>query len=141
MFKRIKYISRFAKPLTNEEVDEIARVSEENNLKHDLTGALMVSGGIFFQILEGPKEAVEDLWGKLLKDPRHKEILLLRSEEGLQSRLFPGWRMKKVNLDRTADARTEPVKAILQTVLRQSIMIDELTGVLERAAWNEMVGD
>jgi hypothetical protein len=139
MFKRIKYISRFAKPLTNEDVDEIARVSEENNAKSDLTGALMVSGGIFFQVVEGPKEAVDDLWSRLLKDPRHKEILLLRSEEGQLARLFPEWRMKKVHLDRKADARTEPLKAILQTVLRQSLMIDELTGVLERAAWSEMV--
>ena len=141
MVKRIKYISRFAKPLTNEDVDEIARVSEENNRKQDLTGALMVSGGVFFQVVEGPKEAVDDLWGRLQKDPRHKEILLLRAEEGDLPRIFPEWRMKKVHLDRKADVRTEPLKAILQAVLRQSLMIDELTGVLERAAWHEMVDD
>ena len=139
MFKRIKYISRFAKPLTNEDVDEIARVAVEKNEASDVTGALMVTGGIFFQVIEGPREAIDDLWSRLQKDPRHKEILLLRSEEGELARLFPEWRMKKVHLDRKADARLEPVKAILQTVLRQSIMIDELTGVLERAAWSEMV--
>jgi|WetSurMetagenome_2_1015567.scaffolds.fasta_scaffold01146_14 adenylate cyclase len=139
MFKRIKYISRFAKPLTPQEIDEIARVSKENNEKKDLTGALMASGGLFFQVVEGPKEAVDELWTALLKDPRHKDILLLRTEEGDLPRLFPEWRMKKVDLDRTTGARIEPIKAILQTVLRQTQVIYDLTGVLERAAWAEMV--
>jgi adenylate cyclase len=139
MFKRIKYISRFAKPLTPEEIDEIARVSAENNAKKDLTGALMASGGLFFQVVEGPKEAVDELWDALMRDPRHKDILLLRVEEGELPRLFPEWRMKKVDLDRATGARVEPIKAILQTVLRQTQMIYDLTGVLERVAWAEMV--
>ncbi len=54
-------------------------------------------------------------------------------------RLFPEWRMKKIDLDRNSDIRNEPLKAMLQTVLRQSLMIYELTAVLERAAWAEMV--
>ncbi|NMB99023.1 MAG: hypothetical protein GYA35_01960, partial [Thermoanaerobaculaceae bacterium] len=45
---------------------------------------------------------------------------------------------KKLNLDRSSDIKLEPLKAILQTVLRQSIMIQELTSVLERSAWAEM---
>jgi hypothetical protein len=139
MMKRIKYISRFAQPLTPEQVDEIARVSEENNQKNDLTGALMAAGGVFFQVVEGPAPAVDHLWEVLQKDGRHRDLLLLRVEEGEIPRLFPEWRMKKVDLDRTSDARLEPVKAILQTVLRQGLMLQELTGVLERVAWSEMV--
>jgi len=139
MFKRIKYISRFAKPLTKEDIDEIVRISEENNVRNDLTGALMASGGIFFQVVEGPKEAVDSLWNALQADARHKDLLLLRAEEGELPRLFPEWRMKKVDLDRSSGERVEPIKAILQTVLRQSQMIYELTGVLERVAWSEMV--
>lgn len=140
MIKRIKYISRFAQPLTPEQVDEIARVSAENNKEHDLTGALMAAGGIFFQVVEGPKEAVDKLWDVLQKDDRHRDLLLLRVEEGEIPRLFPEWRMKKVDLDSTSDARLEPVRAILQTVLRQGLMLQDLTGVLERVAWSEMVG-
>lgn len=140
MMKRIKYISRFAQPLTPEQVDQIARVSEENNRKHDLTGFLMAAGGVFFQVVEGPNESVDHLWDTLQKDPRHRDLLLLRVEEGEITRLFPEWSMKKVDLDRTSEARLEPVRAILQTVLRQGLMLQELTGVLERVAWSEMVG-
>jgi hypothetical protein len=139
MLKRIKYISRFAKTLDNSDIEEIARVSAENNKKKDLTGALMCAGGIFFQIVEGPKETVDELWETLQKDTRHKDMWLLKAEEGEIERIFPEWSMKKVDLDREADFRSEPLKAILQTVLRQSLMISELTAVLEHAAWFEMV--
>jgi adenylate cyclase len=139
MLKRLKYISRFAKPLSSADVDEIARVAAENNSGKDITGVLMASGGIFFQVIEGPAGAIDELWSSLIKDPRHSDILLLKSEEGDFQRLFPEWRMKKIDLDRNADIRNEPLKAILQTVLRQSIMIQELTSVLERASWAEMV--
>ena len=139
MLKRIKYISRFAKQLSTPEIDELAKIAGENNSKKDITGALMASGGIFFQVIEGPPAAIDSLWSSLLKDPRHKDILLLKSEEGEMERLFPEWRMKKIDLDRNSDIRNEPLKAMLQTVLRQSLMIYELTAVLERAAWAEMV--
>ncbi len=139
MLKRIKYISRFAQQLSSPEIDELAVAAAENNARKDITGALMASGGIFFQVIEGPPEVIDSLWSTLLKDPRHKDILLLKSEEGEMERLFPEWRMKKIDLDRNADIRNEPLKAMLQTVLRQSLMIYELTAVLERAAWAEMV--
>ena len=139
MLKRIKYISRFAKQLSSQEIDELAAAAAEKNAQNDITGALMASGGIFFQVIEGPPEAIDSLWNSLLKDPRHKDLLLLKSEEGEMERLFPEWRMKKIDLDRNADIRNEPLKAMLQTVLRQSLMIYELTAVLERAAWAEMV--
>ena len=139
MLKRIKYISRFAKTLTAADVAEIALVSAENNRAKGLTGTMMASGGIFFQVIEGPKDAVDALWEALKKDSRHKDLLLLRTEEGDMKRLFPEWHMKKVDLDMNSASRIAPLKAILQTVLRQSLMILELTDVLERAAWAEMV--
>ncbi len=52
MLKRIKYISRFAKQLSTPEIDELAKIAGENNSKKDITGALMASGGIFFQVIE-----------------------------------------------------------------------------------------
>ncbi|MFB3851104.1 MAG: BLUF domain-containing protein [Acidobacteriota bacterium] len=138
MIKRLKYISRFAQQLSSEQIDEIATISAENNRKMDITGALMASGGLFFQILEGPKENIDELWAKIQNDPRHKDVLLLKVEDNVEERIFPEWSMKKLNLDRSSDIKLEPLKAILQTVLRQSIMIQELTSVLERSAWAEM---
>lgn len=138
MIKRLKYISRFAQQLSSEQIDEIATISAENNRKMDITGALMASGGLFFQILEGPKENIDELWAKIQNDPRHKDVLLLKVEDNVEKRIFPEWSMKKLNLDKSSDIKLEPLKAILQTVLRQSIMIQELTSVLERSAWAEM---
>lgn len=134
MLKRIKYLSRFARPLGPSELEDIASVAEKKNQEHDLTGILMTSGGIFFQVFEGPQESVDRLWETLQIDPRHKDILLLQVEEGVEKRAFPDWRMKRLNLDDRSGGQVELLRAIMQTVLKQMQMIYDLTGVLERAA-------
>ena len=59
MLKRITYVSRFAKPFSESELEKLGESSARNNEELGVTGVLMTSGGIFFQILEGPEEAVD----------------------------------------------------------------------------------
>lgn len=137
--KRIKYVSRFAHPLTEAAVEAIVRQAVTNNRRDQITGILMASGGLFFQILEGPDAAVDTLYAKILSDPRHTEVLTLRVEQGEGiSRLFPGWQMRKFDLDASAGARAEPLKAILAAVHRQGAILEDLTSALERAAHLEL---
>lgn len=136
MLKRIKYISRFSHPMTAQDLKEVERVSEANNRERGLTGVLLASAGLFFQVVEGPKESVEALWAALQRDTRHRDLLLLLGAEEGESltREFPGWHMRAVDLDAKEDARLEPLRAILQVVLRQAQGIYDLTAVLERAS-------
>ncbi len=103
--KRIKYISRFAAPMTARDIERIAAQSAAKNRKLGITGLLMATGGVFFQVIEGPDDALDKLYSRILRDPRHRDVLTLRVEEGNLTRLFPGWEMKKVDLDTATDLR------------------------------------
>ena len=140
MFKRIKYISQFARPLSAQEIARLAEAAARKNAVLGVTGVLMTSGGIFFQIIEGPPEAVDRLWETIARDRRHTDVLLLSVEGGVKRRLYPDWGMKTMDLDAASEARMEPLKAILHAILNQRRVIDTLSSSLERALWHELSG-
>ena len=139
MLKRLKYVSRFAKPLGSAEIARLADQSAVRNQQLGITGVLMSAGGLFFQIIEGPKEHVEALYESIVRDSRHTDVLLLGSEENAADRLFPDWSMKKIDLDERADARLDPLKSILEALVAQHQLMGRLAQCLERAVWTEMV--
>jgi hypothetical protein len=137
--KRIKYVSQMAKTLSPEELEQLRLQCLRNNMDAGITGVLMASGGLFFQVVEGPKASVDTLWKKLLDDPRHADVLLLSSEENVRDRLFPDWAMEMVSLDESRADRLEPLHAILESVVQNRKTIGRLTSVLERSIWAELV--
>jgi hypothetical protein len=137
MLKRVKYISRFSRALTHAEVEEIGEKAARRNQDLGVTGVLMTGGGIFFQILEGPREAVDRLWRAIETDPRHEDVVLLAAQENIPSRIFPDWAMRRIDLDHEANAHMETLRsalAVAHALRRQS---DELFNMLERAVWSE----
>jgi len=137
MLKRIKYISRFASGLDATEVDTIGREATRKNEAVGITGILLTGGGFFFQILEGPAEAVDAVYEAITTDARHQDVLLLATQDGVRDRLFPDWAMKRVNLDDDATAHMETLRAILPVAFEQRRLLDELVGALERGVWHE----
>lgn len=136
--KRIRYVSRFAAPLSKNEINELTRVSSENNAKLDVSGILMVSGDLFFQLIEGPPEKIEQLYRKIVFDPRHTDVLLLQVEEDIEERLFPDWSMKQIQLDSDGVERLEPVRELLISIVEQKVRVAKLTHTLEKSIWREM---
>jgi hypothetical protein len=137
--RRIRYISEFAPSLTPEDVDEIARVSALNNARDGITGMLMASGQLFFQVIEGPDEAVDTLYRRILADRRHRNVMVLGDESGDLVRHCPDWSMKKVDLSLEAAVRSEPLKVILETSAAQFRILRELVSTLERAMWRQLI--
>ena len=74
---RLIYASRLKKKLDHAAVEKIADVSRRNNKKLGVTGALCSSPRGFLQILEGPPEAVNELYNRIVRDPRHADVTLL----------------------------------------------------------------
>lgn len=138
MIKRIKYISRFATDLTDDDIDDLVSQAARNNAELDITGVLMCSGSMFFQIIEGPPDHVDLVFRSILGDRRHTNVLLVNAEEGLEYRLFPGWPLEKLDLGLETDVRLEPLRLILETVIESRTHLERLTGSLERAIWNEV---
>ena len=62
------------------------------NAEHGITGCLLYHNSQFLQLLEGEKEAVEHLFHKIRKDPRHHDVVLIENEEA-EGRLFNKWSM------------------------------------------------
>lgn len=138
MIKRIKYVSRYAEGLSNADLDQIAAQSATNNAQLGMTGILLTGGGVFFQILEGPADVVEPVFQRILADPRNQDVLLLGVQEAAEERLFPGWAMKRVNLDDRGTSHAETLNGVLSAAYEQRRLLDALTGVLERAVWREL---
>ena len=137
MMKRIKYVSRFARPFSETELAQLADQSAAKNKDLDVTGILITSGGIFFQVLEGPAEAVDGIFGAIESDARHTDLLVLGVEEQVDTRIFPDWSMKTVNLDAASHLRLLPLKTLMQAVFEQQQIIDKMVWTIERTLKHE----
>lgn len=92
MLIRLTYASRAAGVLSPLDVKDIVRTSQRNNTKLGVTGALMLSNGIFLQCLEGDRLVVNALYHSILLDSRHTAPAVLNFAE-IHQRLFTGWAM------------------------------------------------
>lgn len=136
--KRITYVSRFAQPFSESELQELGEVSAKNNQSAGVTGVLMTSGGVFFQILEGPAEAVDRIYGSIAADSRHTDLVLLGLEENVTERRYPDWSMKTVNLDAASHVRLLPLKVMMETVYEQQLLIDKMLWAIDRTLKHEL---
>jgi hypothetical protein len=74
-------------------LDGILLQARRNNPKLDLTGALIVRGDLYLQLLEGPEAAVMATYARIARDNRHLAVKLL-VQETVPARLFPDWTMR-----------------------------------------------
>ena len=71
---------------------DLLEVAGRVNPALDITGMLLVSGTHFFQLLEGPAEAVYGLYDRIRQDPRHTRVMTV-SIESIATRSLPHWSM------------------------------------------------
>jgi hypothetical protein len=93
------YASRAVPAVDQEELVAILKKSKVNNPKAGVTGVLCFSEGIFMQVLEGGRAAVNQLYNRIAADPRHSDVVLLHYDE-IAERRFAGWSMGQVNMAR-----------------------------------------
>lgn len=97
MLVRLLYASHSARPVTAEVIESILAQSRKHNPKLGITGILCQGGDTFMQVLEGGRTAVNLLYNDIVRDERHKNVVILHYEEAAQ-RKFSGWTMGQVNL-------------------------------------------
>jgi len=141
LLKRVSYISKSSRPFTRADIDQLAADAAERNRPKGITGMLMSSGDIFYQVLEGPVEMVDELFQKIAADPRHRDVLVLSAQDEVEDRQFPTWAMKKVNLDEGALSRLEPMRALLEALVVQRDGMQRMMRLLSRMAWQELMDD
>ena len=99
---RLLYASRAVDP-SDAAIDSILLQSRQFNPTSGITGILCYGGGIFLQAIEGGRNAVNELYGHIVRDSRHTDVVLLHYEE-ISERRFGGWTMGQVNTNRIMPA-------------------------------------
>ncbi len=132
MLKRITYVSRYATPFSDAELAELGERAAQNNRELGISGVLLTSGGIFFQVLEGPPEAVDAVYNAIAADERHTDLVLLGQEPNASARHYPDWSMKTINLDAASHVRLLPLKVLMEAVYQQQQLIDKMLWAIDR---------
>jgi Sensors of blue-light using FAD len=99
MLVRLMYASRAVPAVDQEELLAILKKSKANNSKEGVTGVLCFSEGVFLQVLEGGRNAVNRLYNRITRDSRHTDVVLLNYEE-VEERRFASWSMGQVHMGR-----------------------------------------
>lgn len=76
--------------------------ARSNNKQHGVTGALLLGGDTFVQVLEGEESTVRSLYERISRDPRHDDVAVLDSGP-VPARLFSRWAMAEVSEDGGSD--------------------------------------
>lgn len=99
MLVRLLYASRAAGAVGAEVIEAILEESRRRNPELGVTGVLCQSGDIYLQVLEGGRDAVNRLYNRIVRDPRHRDVVLLDYQE-ITERRFAAWTMGQVNAAR-----------------------------------------
>lgn len=89
---QIVYYSEATKLFTEEEIIDLLTKANQYNSARGITGCLVYANNKFIQLLEGDHDKVVELYEKIKKDPRHKNILTV-IEMSVGQKLFPSWGM------------------------------------------------
>lgn len=119
------YCSRAADGVGDDDIGRILVSARRRNPMLGITGVLVYGSGVFFQMLEGPRDHVTGLMDLLRRDKRHHGIIVLSEIEEVRERLFPDWDMelatsdsiREVLVDARTDAVTGPQALALEEML------------------------
>ena len=100
------YASIANEDFSPEQLLELLAVSRRNNERSGITGMLLYKERRFLQVLEGEEAAVRATYARIERDPRHRDVVLLITDEE-QEREFAEWSMAFQEID-DATARDTP---------------------------------
>lgn len=99
MLTRLLYASHSVEPMDERLIQTILEQSRSSNAEFGITGVLCVDPDrdLFLQALEGSRQAVNQLYANIVRDPRHTRVTLLHYDE-ISARSFSAWRMGSIDL-------------------------------------------
>ena len=92
MVHQLVYVSSSTSPASQIDIDSILMSARRRNPRMSVTGVLISIERTFFQVLEGPEDAVQSLFALISRDKRHKGVLPLLNRT-MPERRFPKWSM------------------------------------------------
>ena len=98
MIRQLIYLSVARDTCRDDDLARLVEAARVTNASLQITGLLAHGGGLFFQVLEGPRDNVEAVFVRLLRDHRHTGIRILQ-DEMCSTRDFAGWPMALRRMD------------------------------------------
>jgi Sensors of blue-light using FAD len=92
MLIRLIYASRVSPNVSPTALRDILATSQRNNQRDGITGALVFTGSVFLQCLEGDRNMVNKTYHRIVPDDRHHDPQILSLEE-IDQRDFSDWSM------------------------------------------------
>jgi hypothetical protein len=89
---QLMYVSHATKPFSVAALATLLAQARAANGLVEVTGMLLHQDGAFLQVLEGQASAVELVFAKIERDPRHDRLVLLARLES-DARNFADWSM------------------------------------------------
>jgi Sensors of blue-light using FAD len=74
------------------EFKTVFATAQKNSTQRDITGMLVFNSNVFLQCLEGDRDALNEPYVKLVRDPRHSRLAILSFEQ-VRTRHFADWSM------------------------------------------------
>lgn len=75
------YASTATRAFTELQLNDLLTKFRLNNIKLNITGMLIYTGGHFLQVLEGEEKVVKKLYDAIRKDKRHKDFIIIHQGE------------------------------------------------------------
>jgi RecJ-like exonuclease len=98
----ICYVSTAASGISDDEIEDLLKLSSTNNNRDQITGILLFSNGNFFQVLEGEKQVITEVFEKIKQDRRHRNLISIFKKE-IENYQFTTYEEEFLSLDTTYD--------------------------------------
>jgi hypothetical protein len=95
---QLLYVSVENHPFSKQDIADLLKQSREKNAKLGVTGILLYYKKHFFQVLEGEKDVIFELFSTIRKDQRHMSVILVW-DQSVSERSFKDWTMAFLNLN------------------------------------------
>ena len=96
--RAIAYVSQARPDLAPQELDLLLADATAFNRMAGVTGVLMFDGERFLQYLEGPRDGLDSVYGRVLNASRHHGVRQLAAG-AVSTRWFPHWTMANRRID------------------------------------------
>ncbi|MWD27546.1 blue light sensor protein [Aquicoccus sp. SCR17] len=102
----LSYLSVACADLIQPDLLDLTIRSQARNHMNDITGLLFHDGVHFLQTLEGPRDAVIEIFGDITQDARHSFILPFAVTE-IDQRRFDGWSLRYFSSEMTREIASD----------------------------------
>ncbi len=139
---QILYCSLLNVKLDEDEIAALANMAANLNRMDHITGLLMQADGVFVQLIEGPRQAIDHLWARLLRDKRHRAVVQLYHRREVEERACVGWDMRYVKKeDLLALIHEAKEEATAGRKSAWTPAIERMDFLLSNASWDSFVQD